>query len=310
MTKPEIANVAASWGANGGAWAVLVHGGAGDLASDPAGEPIAGARLAAQAAAKVLRSGGSALDAVERAVLSLEDDPCFNAGTGACLNVEGLVELDAALMEGAALRAGGVCAMPPFLHPIAIARAVLEDGRHTLYAAEGAERFARQHGFARVTSEALTTAAARARWVASQEGRPGEESRGGTVGAVARDVRGTVAAATSTGGLANKRPGRVGDSPLLGAGTYADDDSGACSATGAGEAIMRLSLAKTATDALRGRFHPEDAARAAVRVLATRVGGTGGVILVDRYGRLGLARNTSSMVWAAVGETLDDTSGA
>jgi beta-aspartyl-peptidase (threonine type) len=310
MTKHDVTNVTASWGADGGKWAILVHGGAGELADSQIDEHLEGARVAAQAAAMLLRSGASALDAVERAVLSLEDNPCFNAGTGACLNSEGLVELDAAIMEGAGLRAGGVCAMPPFLHPIAIARAALDDGRHVLYASDGAERFAREHGFARATSEAMTTAGARARWAAWRDGRPAQGGvGGGTVGAVARDALGTVAAATSTGGLAHKRPGRVGDSPLLGAGTYADDDGGACSATGVGEAIMRLALAKTATDALRARVHPEEAARAAVRALGTRVGGTGGIILVDRDGRLGLARNTLSMTWAAASEMLDDASG-
>ncbi len=309
MTKPDVADIAGSWGADGGGWSVLVHGGAGDLASDRAAAHVAGAHAAARAAAELLRAGATALDAVERAVFVLEDDPCFNAGTGSCLNAEGLVSLDAALMEGSKLRAGAVCAMRPFLHPIAIARAVLEDGRHVLYASEGAEQFAIEHGFRAVTSEAMTTVEARAKWSAArtEPGTPG--GSGGTVGAVARDVRGAVAAATSTGGLVNKRVGRVGDSAILGAGTYADDDGGACSATGAGEAIMRVVLAKMATDPLRARVHPEDAARAAIRTMGVRVGGAGGVILVDRFGRLGLARNTPSMVWSAEGATLGEASG-
>ena len=139
---------------------------------------------------------------------------------------------------------------------------------------------------------------------------PSEGWPGGTVGAVVRDANGTVAAATSTGGLLNKRAGRVGDSPLLGAGTYADNEGGACSATGAGEAIMRVVLAKAATDAMRSGMAPEEAARASIRVLGMRVGGTGGLILVDREGRLGLAHNTPSMTWAAVGVTLGEASGA
>jgi L-asparaginase / beta-aspartyl-peptidase len=309
-TKPDAGFPQASWGADGGDWAVLVHGGAGDLASDRVGDHVAGARAAARAAAALLRAGGSALDAVERAVVLLEDDPCFNAGTGACLNAEGLVSLDASVMEGCALRAGAVCALEPFLHPIAIARAVLEDGRHVLYASEGAARFAVAHGFSPVTSESMTTPAARARWTAARAGQASEGWAGGTVGAVARDARGTVAAATSTGGLVNKQVGRVGDSPIVGAGTYADDEGGACSATGAGEAIMRMVLAKTAVDALRAGVHPEEAARSVVRSMSARVGGTGGVILVDRQGRLGLARNTPSMTWAAVGPTLGEAAGA
>jgi beta-aspartyl-peptidase (threonine type) len=132
----------------------------------------------------------------------------------------------------------------------------------------------------------------------------------GTVGAVARDATGSVAAATSTGGLANKHPGRVGDSPLLGAGTYADDDGGAGSATGLGEAIMRVLLAKTATDAMRARTHPEDAARAVIGIMSERVGGAGGIILADRAGRLGLARSSATMTWAAAGAALPEASGA
>jgi beta-aspartyl-peptidase (threonine type) len=309
MSDIDVTQVAASWGADGGVWAALVHGGAGDLPGDRLGRHVEGCRVAAAAAAEVLRAGGSALDAVERAVVVLEDDPCFNAGIGASLNSDGLIELDAALMEGSHLRAGGVCALPPFPHPIAIARAALDDGRHALYAGGGAARFALEHGFTPSTSDAMTTGAARAQWAAARARLATEGWAGGTVGAVARDARGTVAAATSTGGLVNKLPGRVGDSPLFGAGTYADDDGGACSATGKGEGLMRVCLAKAATDAMRGRVHPEEAARSVIRAMGARVGGTGGVILVDRTGRIGLARNTRSMTWAAAGAAMPDASG-
>jgi len=310
MSQVVVDGVTASWGAQGGAWSVLVHGGAGDVAPERVERHVEGCRSAAQAAALVLDQGGSALDAVERAVIVLEDDPAFNAGTGACLNEEGLIELDAAIMEGSRLRAGAVCAMPPFLNPIAIARAVLEDGRHALYAGEGAARFALARGFTRSTAEAMTTEAARARWAAVRASKAEEGWAGGTVGAVARDVHGRVAAATSTGGRVDKRVGRVGDSPIQGAGNYADDDGGACSATGDGEAVMRVCLAKSATDLMRAGVHPEEAARAAIRTMAARVAGTGGVILVDRFGRVGLARNTRTMTWAAVGERLDALQGA
>lgn len=310
MTAADLERVTASWGADGGGWSVLVHGGAGDVAAERVARHVDGCRAAAQTAADVLRGGGAALDAVERAVVVLEDDPSFNAGTGACLNAEGLIELDASIMEGSDLRAGGVCALPPFLHPIAIARAVLEDGLHVLYAAEGASRFAVARGFTPSTSEAMTTEAARARWLAVRAkaaSHPDHDGwAGGTVGVVARDARGVVAAATSTGGRVNKRAGRVGDSPILGAGNYADDDGGACSVTGDGEAVLRLCLAKSAVDLLRARVHPEEAARAVIRQLAGRLGGTGGVILVDRAGRLGFARNTRTMTWAAAGERLAD----
>jgi beta-aspartyl-peptidase (threonine type) len=313
--------ITASWGTAPAQWSVIVHGGAGDLPADRVERHVQGCRQAALAAAEILRAGGSALDAVERAVIALEDDPSFNAGTGACLNEEGLIELDAAIVEGTGLRAGAVCALPPFANPIAIARAVLEDGRHVLYAAEGAARFALEHGFARATSEAMTTEHARARWVDIQAarvaaatgavGRTGSGSAGGgTVGAVARDARGGVAAATRTGGRIDKRVGRVGDSPVLGAGTYADDEAGACSATGAGEAILRVGLSRGAADLLRAGVHPEEAARAAIRSMGARVGGTGGVIVVDRAGRLGFARNTRTMTWAAAAADVDLAAGA
>lgn len=308
MSDSSLTDVATSWGSDAGDWAVLVHGGAGAVARPQLLRHIQGCRKAAAAAAAILRAGGTALDAVESAVVVLEDDPCFNAGTGACLNSDGLIELDAALMEGRDLRAGGVCALPPFLHPIAIARAVLDDGRHVLYAAQGAERFARDHGFAPSTSEAMTTEAARARWTVTNRGAD-PSAEGGTVGAVARDLLGNVAAATSTGGRTGKLPGRVGDSPLPGAGTYADNDGGACSATGLGESIIRIGLAKSASDLMRARVHPEEAARALVRLLSQRARGTGGAILVDRNGRLGLARNTTEMTWAAVGADLKEAFG-
>jgi len=305
----DVTRITSSWGIEGGSWAVLIHGGAGDVPAERVPRHVDGVRLAAQAAAEVLSSGGSALDAVERAVLVLEDDPSFNAGTGACLNHDGLVELDAAIMEGTHLRAGGVCALPPFPNPVAIARAVLQQGRHVLLAGEGAARFAIEHGFTATTSQAMTTDTARARWKAVREKGENEGWAGGTVGCVARDPRGGVAAATSTGGRVNKHVGRIGDSPIPGAGNYADDDGGACSVTGDGEAVLRLCLGKRAVDLMGDRVHPEEAARAVIRTLGARTSGTGGVILVDRTGRLGLARNTRTMTWAAAGEKLPEIVG-
>lgn len=305
----DVTRITSSWGIDAGSWSVLIHGGAGDVPAERVARHVEGARLAAQAAADVLRNGGSALDAVERAVLLLEDNPSFNAGTGACLDHDGLIELDAAIMEGTHLHAGGVCALPPFPNPIAIARAVLQQGRHVLLAGEGAARFAIEQGFTATTSEAMTTESARARWKAVREklGKGENEGwAGGTVGCVARDARGGVAAATSTGGRVNKHVGRVGDSPIPGAGNYADDDGGACSATGDGEAVLRLCLGKRAVDLMADRVHPEEAARAVIRTLGARTAGTGGVILVDRTGRLGLARNTRTMTWAAAGEKLPE----
>jgi beta-aspartyl-peptidase (threonine type) len=287
-----------------------MHGGAGHVAPGRIARHVEGCRTAAMAAAEVLRDGGSALDAVGRAVTVLEDDPSFNAGTGACLNADGELELDAAVMEGTRLRAGAVCALPPFLNPVAIARAVLDEGRHVLLAGAGAARFAVEHGFTPATAESMTTAAARAHWLAIHGRQAPDAWAGGTVGAVARDSRGGVAAATSTGGLAHKAAGRVGDSPLIGAGTYADDDGGACSFTGLGEAAIRLALAKAAADAMRSRVAPEEAARTAIRAIGERLGARGGVILVDRSGAIGWARNTETMSWAAASSAFGEAFGA
>jgi beta-aspartyl-peptidase (threonine type) len=261
---------------------------------------IAGCERAARAGAAVLEGGGSALDAVQCAVEVLEADPLFNAGTGACLDEDGHLALDASIMEGTGLRAGAVCVLPAFEHPVAIARAVLERSPHVLLAAEGAVRFALANGFVAADEAAMITALARERLDAARERRVTEGWAGGTVGAVARDVHGHVAAATSTGGLVNKAKGRVGDSPILGAGTYADDAAGACSTTGDGEAMMRLAVAKTCIEWLRFQVAPEAAARSVLTLLRDRTAGEGGLLLVDRDGRVGLARSTRTMSWAAV----------
>ena len=299
--------VSASWGgadpaftASAADWVILVHGGAGRSDND-AGRRQGCQRSAATAGA-LLAGGGDALDAVQAAVRVLEDDPLFNAGTGACLTEDGLIELDAAIMEGSSLRAGGVCALPPFKNPIDVARAVLTDGRHVLYAGEGAAAFARAAGFQPSTSELMTTESARRKWRELQKGAmPSGSVPTGTVGAVARDARGVCAAATSTGGILGKKSGRVGDSPVVGAGTFADDEAGAASATGQGEGILRSCLGKTAVDAMRAGLDPESAARRAIDLLSGRLQSTGGIILVDRQGRIGWARSTLSMAWAALG---------
>jgi beta-aspartyl-peptidase (threonine type) len=289
-----------TWAHAARGWSVLVHGGAGDVAPGQRADRSEGCRVAADAAARLLASGSSALDAVERAVRVLEDDPAYNAGTGACLTLDGHVEHDASIMEGRELRAGAVCALRGYKNPIAIARAVLEDGLHVFYAAEGASAFAASAGFERVDEAELVTESARRKLESVRaRGRPENWAGGSTVGAVARDAHGVVAAATSTGGMAGKRAGRVGDSPVLGAGTYADV-IGAASATGNGEAILRVAMSARAIAALAAGSLPEAAAAQAVTLLEQRAGGRGGIILVDAEGRLGLARNTQTMSWAAV----------
>ncbi|MEZ4232099.1 MAG: isoaspartyl peptidase/L-asparaginase [Polyangiaceae bacterium] len=297
----------ADWTSPGSAsWSILVHGGAGDVATERRPVHAAGCRAAAERGRAVLAAGGSALEAVQAAVVVLEDDPCFNAGTGASLNADGVPELDASIMCGRALAAGSVCALVGFKNPVLIARAAMEHGEHVLYAAEGAKRFALQAGFAEIPVEELVTDAARAKLAAALAAGQAKNWAGGTVGAVARDAAGHLAAATSTGGTAGKYPGRVGDSPIVGAGTYADDQLGACSATGYGEGILKAVTAYRAS-ALSGVGGPQAAARQLVGELAARWRAPAGLILAAPDGRVAWARSTATMSWGAAwsgGETL------
>jgi beta-aspartyl-peptidase (threonine type) len=281
--------------------AIIVHGGAGERA--PQGSEIEAARAGCEAAAaagwKVLQGGGAALDAVEAAVRALEDDPRFNAGLGSCLTRAGTVEMDAAVMSGDGLRLGAVAAVTGVRNPIVLARRVLEDAEHVLLVGEGAAAFARETGAALVAADWHVTPAARAALARALAGRA-RPAGGGTVGAVAIDGAGHAAAATSTGGMIGKRPGRVGDTPLAGAGTYADDQAGAASATGHGERIIQVGLTRAAVDLMRAGCPAPDAAGRALAAL-DRVAGTGGLVVIDRAGRVGAAFNTLSMPWAARG---------
>jgi beta-aspartyl-peptidase (threonine type) len=264
--------------------ALIVHGGAGAIKDDSLTARLDGCRAAALAGWQILQQGGSSLDAVEAAVIVLEDNPLFNAGTGSTLNSLGKVEMDAAIMEGNSLRAGGVAAVQGVKNPIKLARRILEDGRHLLLAGVGALLFARQAGIPEVPPDSLVVEAARKRW----------EEKHGTVGCVALDVNGKIAVATSTGGIFNKLPGRVGDSPLPGCGTYANEQGGV-SCTGDGEAIIRVVLAKTALEYLANGVEPQAAAGKAVDLLAEKTGSNGGLIIIDRQAKIGYARNTSHM---------------
>lgn len=299
-----------SFGGEGGEWSVLVHGGAGRVPEDRRALHAAGCLRAARVGAAALREGRGALDAVERAVRALEDDPLFNAGTGACLNEVARVELDASIMEGRALRAGAVCALEGFAAPIAIARAALEDGKHVLYASEGAAKFASSRGFERIDGERLVTAAARAALEAVRSGSASSGWAGSTVGAVAKDASGWYAAATSTGGMVNKRVGRVGDSPLIGAGTYADDEAGSVSTTGEGEGMIRLATARMIAEQMRQGETAERAIRASIERLSAKLTMTGGAIALDLKGRFGWARSTETMSWALVSALAGESSGA
>jgi len=283
----------------GGA-AVLVHGGAGTPPEADPARYFEGTRRAAEAGLRVLLQGGSALDAAQAAAVVLEDDPSFNAGTGAALTSTGEVELDASCMDGTALRAGAVACVKTVKNPILVARRVCDDSPHVLMVGPGAEAFAREFGIPEVPNASLITARQRTRWeelhaLAQKEGADSVRRRIGTIGAVAVDGKGHVAACTSTGGTMYKRPGRVGDTPIIGAGTYADDQEAAASSTGFGEAILKVSLARAACVRVREGASPRAAAIEAVGLLRERAQGEGGIIVAGPDGRLGWAYNTARM---------------
>jgi beta-aspartyl-peptidase (threonine type) len=265
---------------------VVVHGGASEWYAGT-GPGRDACRRAAQAGWETLAAGGTALDAVIAAVRVVEDDPACNAGTGAVLTNRGTLELDACVMDGASLASGAVAVLPPFRHPVDVARAVLEDGRYHLLVGDGAAAFARARGFTPCDPALMVTADRRAEF----EGR-GSFDRGNTVGAVARDADGHLAAATSTGGIAGTDPGRVGDVPIVGGGTYADEHA-ACSCTGDGEAFARACAAFWTVEHV-GAGAQTAAKRSVARVLE-RYGGYGGLILLDRKGDVGIARSASAM---------------
>jgi beta-aspartyl-peptidase (threonine type) len=306
---------------------LIVHGGAWDIPDEAVEACNSGCRGALEAGWSILARGGSALDAVEAAIVVLEDEPVFDAGFGSHLNLDGRVECDAIVMNGETLRAGAVAALQRIRNPIRLARAVLEHCPHMMLVGEGAERFARDNGFALCNPGELVSDAEREAWqLCSQDKHAAAHHRGheqGTVGAVAIDSQGKLFAATSTGGTCCKLPGRVGDSPLIGCGCYADSTAGGVSCTGYGEAIMKIVMAKTATDLLRAgssTFCLSDSsrnssgpashscaadtamlvAREAVHLLAKRTHATGGLILLDSEGNPGFAFNTPRMAYGYV----------
>jgi beta-aspartyl-peptidase (threonine type) len=276
---------------------VIVHGGAGADPTDRPDELREGMRAAALAGWRALGGGGRAVDAVEAAVRALEDHPRFNAGRGSVLTAAGTVEMDASIMDGDRRACGAVAAVSRVANPVTLARRVMEDDRHVLLVGDGAHAFARAVGLPDCNPTLLTTDRQRARLAAHVE------DNGGTVGAVAIDRHGTIAAATSTGGMIGKRPGRVGDSALIGCGTYADSRLGGVSCTGSGEAIIRVVLAHVTLDRLAQDGDPEAAARAAVDLLVKEGRGEGGLILVDPRGRVGQATSTRLMpvAWMSSG---------
>ena len=293
-------------------WAIAIHGGAGVIARDaltPAVEARlrTGLALALEAGAAVLRGGGASLDAVEAAVRALEDDAEFNAGRGAVFTADGTSELDAAIMDGRTRAAGAVTGVSTVRNPVSLARAVMAQGDHVLLAGAGADAFARAQGIEPVGSDYFRT---EARWrafeVSRAHGSFDKAMKYGTVGAVARDADGHLAAATSTGGVTGKRWGRVGDSPVIGAGTWADDVACAVSATGSGEEFLRLVVAHEI--GARVRFlgeTPDAAAHAVIGTDLAAIGGSGGVIVMGRTGAGEWVFNSQGMYRARTGEGQD-----
>jgi beta-aspartyl-peptidase (threonine type) len=290
-------------GARGRVPAIIVHGGAGADPGEGRDELREGVRAAALAGWRALAREDGALDAVEAAVRVLEDHPRFNAGRGSVLTSAGTVEVDASIMEGARLRCGAVAAVTRIANPVTLARRVMEDGRHVLLVGEGALGFARAAGLPECDPAALVTERQRRR---HRERAAPRAAGGGTVGAVALDRHGTVAAATSTGGTIGKLPGRVGDSALIGCGTYADRAIGGVSCTGNGEAIIRVVLARRTLDFLKEADDPDYAARVAVDLLVDEGGGGGGLILLDWRGRPGWAHSTPLLPVAWMSPALEE----
>ena len=347
---------------------LIVHGGAWAIPADAAAAHQSGVRNALETGYRILALGGSALDAVEAAVTVLEDDPTFDAGRGSFLTSDGRVQLDALLMDGGRMKAGGVACVERLRNPIQAARLVLEKSPHVYFVGPGAEQFAASHGMPLIDNVDLVLPRERERLLDAQArqsagladetfsgqladdkdpstafkidsekklGAPGPSHLGtgeskhrlsndvpdpkstedpgqnwwdsktpppnfdshDTVGAIALDGHGNLAAATSTGGTLNKTPGRVGDSSLIGCGCYADNLAAAVSLTGWGEPIMKLVLGKWATDRVAAGSAPEIAAREAISYLYNRLGGHGGIILLGPDGRFGLAHNTPAMAW-------------
>ena len=285
-------------------FALAAHGGAGtlrrgDMSTAQAAQYHAGLHQALVAGHVILAAGGSALDAATAAVVAFEDNPLFNAGRGAVFTAAGTQEMDAAVMDGCERRVGAVAGIFGPRNPVLAARAVMEHSPHVMLIGEGAVAFAREHGLAFADPEYFHT---EARWRALQQtlagddlAEPDEARRHGTVGAVARDRAGNLAAATSTGGMTGKLPGRVGDSPIIGAGTFADNASCAVSATGHGEFFIRFAAAHEIAARIRyGGQTLGEAAETVIGELGAK-GGSGGLVAVDHNGAIALPFNCSGM---------------
>ena len=305
---------------------IIVHGGAWDIPRELHADHEAGCRAAAEAGWAILAAGGSALDAVEAAVRVMEDHPVFDAGLGSHLNRDGVVELDAGMMDGRTLMAGAVASVTHIANPISLARRVLHDSEHVFLVGAGAERFAAEAGIPLCEPAELVVERERRLWDerrrTKDEGRTTEDDRraafeaadavgadtvgADTVGAVAIDAAGNLAVGNSTGGTSFKHPGRVGDTPIIGCGLYADNTMGAAACTGWGEQIMKTVLAKTTVDQIALLGSATDAANVAIAYFRHRIGGLGGVICISPTGQIGYAHSTPYLAHAYRSEGMSE----
>lgn len=290
----------------------MVHGGAGALDNvkdeKTAVRYLESLRGILEHGREVMRLGGSALQAVEACASLLEDDPVFNAGCGSVLNEEGKVEMDAAIMDGRDLSAGAVAAVTNVANPVQLARQVMTESEHVMLISEGAMKFAEHCGMKIAPDDYFLTPDRMAQLEDARKNHKimldhdgteedSEDQKYGTIGAVARDAEGNLAAATSTGGIVNKRQGRIGDSPLIGAGVYADNETCAVSATGYGEDFMRTVISKTIADFIYMKdMDAESATKAAIEYLSRKVNGRGGVIVIDKNGNCASGLTTKKMI--------------
>ncbi len=292
---------------------LLIHGGAGTITDKQQyREPI---EKILEIGQKILANCGSALDAVEHCVVALENEPLFNAGKGSVLSHTKTVEMDAAIMNGYNLEAGSVAGVIGVKNPISLARVVMEKSEHVMLISEGAVKFAKEQNIEFAPTDYFLTEKRLKQWEEAQlsdkvvldhttDITKKENKKFGTVGAVAIDIKGNLAAATSTGGITNKKYGRVGDSPIIGAGVFADNDSCAVSATGYGEQFIRTTLSKTVAEFIKyKKMNAEEASKSAIKYLVQKVNGLGGLIVIDKNGTWGSAYSTEGMIYGRADKT-------
>lgn len=280
---------------------LMIHGGAGTVPNKKAYAPHIENIL--QAGQKALAQEQSAIDVVELCVMLLEDDPTFNAGKGSVLNHKGTVDMDAAIMDGSNMSAGSVAGIQYIANPIHLARYVRDYSDHVMLIGEGAMEFAQLHQFSQQPLDYFITERRYNQWLEAQKSdttsldHSHSDKKMGTVGAVARDIHGNLAAATSTGGITNKKFGRVGDTPLIGAGVFAENETCAVSATGYGEQFIRTTLSRTVSEFIRYRgMTAQEASQAAINYLVDKVNGIGGIITIDYQGNLGSAHSSQDLL--------------